>query len=389
MLNLVAIKAAMTELGLTQAAVAQACEVSKEATSNWLAGEAIPRPSKLTRLAKVLRVSVEQLLETEEDFAEPVFAYRTKQNRAVSGDSKASAEELSRHLQQLLPLIDARSEFAPRQVLDPVVEEEHVRRVANTVRASAGLGAADPISMAQVVQLFHEFGAFLVPVLWGLNKEKHENALSVYLPETKASFVVFNLGCKQDDIKYWLAHEYGHCLSLHKLRDKPAEDYAELFGHHLVFPVAAAEACFVELSRHRSPNAKLAAAQACASFYGISIVTVLKSVDSVALGNTGAKTGLLKDSFWASWKLGRARVPSVAMSLFGTDTPSQKDYIKAAEDVYGSRVLNALAQFQRIEGRNPAFIANTLMVGLGDAIKLSQELWHKEMATDLPSAAVH
>jgi hypothetical protein len=224
-------------------------------------------------------------------------------------------------------------------------------------------------------------------VLWGLNKEQHENALSVYLPGTKASFVVFNLGCKQDDFKYWLAHEYGHCLSLHLLQDKLGEDYAECFAKHLVFPVAAAEACISELSHQRSVRSKMAHAQSWADRYGVSIVTVLKAVDLVAEAKTGTHPGLIDRSFWASWKLGRARVPSVAMGLFGTDTPEPKAYIDTAERVFGSRVFAALAEFQRLEGRNPAFIANTLMVGLSDAIGLSQELWRQKASTGSLSAA--
>lgn len=375
MLNTPAIKSAMSALGLTGSALAEQCGVSKEATSNWLSGESLPRPSKLTKLAEVLGLSVDTLLESEDDIVEPVFAYRTKQNRAVSGPARASAEELARHLQQLLPLVDERSEFAPPQVVEPLLDEEHIRKVAESVRASIGLSAADPISDEQMVSLFHSFGAFLVPVLWGLDKEQHENALSVYLPDSRASFVVFNLGCKADDYKYWLAHEYGHCLSLHKLQDEEGETYAESFAKHLVFPVAAAKECWTHVQAESTKAARLHVAQETADRFGISIVTVLKGLDAEALESTGSDTGLLDKGFWPMWKLSRRQMPSVALGLFGTDSPAPEDYIARTEAAYGTPIFKALAEFQREEGRNPSFIAHTLKVGLGEAIGLSYALW--------------
>lgn len=378
MLNLPAIKSAMANLGLTGSALAEKCEVSREAASNWLVGESTPRPSKLAKLAEVLGLSVDTLLEMENDTPEPVFAYRTKSNRAVSGASKLAAEELARHLQQVLPYVDPRSVFAPPQVVDPTLEEDHIRKVAESVRESLGLGPADPISNEQMISLFHSFGAFLVPVLWGLDKEQHENALSVYLPDSRASFVVFNLGCKQVDFKYWLAHEFGHCLSLHKLQGDDGEKYAETFAPCLVFPTAAARECLAAMQQVSTKALKLRVAQDYAERFGVSIVTVLKESDREAVTSQGVSTGLLDSGFWPVWNMNKGNLPSVAKALFGTDTPALEDYIAKSEAVYRTPIFKALTTFQRDEGgRNPAFIGNTLKVGLGDAIGLSYVLWKR------------
>jgi len=58
MLNITAIESAMRKLGLNGTTLAEACHVSKEATSNWLNGESIPRPSKVAKLAEVLEMQV-------------------------------------------------------------------------------------------------------------------------------------------------------------------------------------------------------------------------------------------------------------------------------------------------------------------------------------------
>jgi transcriptional regulator with XRE-family HTH domain len=376
MLNVPIIKAAMRGLGLNGAKLADACGVSREAASNWLAGESMPRPSKLSKLAEVLNLSVDSLLEAGTDTVEPVFAYRTKQNRAVSGASRIAAEELARHMRQLLPFLELEAEFEPQQVKDPVLDDAHLRRVAHQVRESVGLAAIEPISVEQLIGLFHKFKAVLVPVLWGLNKEHHENALSVYLPDTKTSFVVFNLGGKVDDFKYWLAHEYGHCLSLHKLRDEDGEKYAERFAQFLVFPEAAEHECLAAIRGTCSSHEAMLVAHGFATRYGVSIVTILKGVDRCAEEAGEAVTGLIDGTFWASWKTGRKRVPSVSLGLFGTDSPKPDVYVAKAESVYASPVFKALARFQREDGgRNPAFIANALKIGIGDAAGLSYALW--------------
>ena len=61
MLNVQLIKKTMRGLGLTGKDVGDACGVTKEAASNWLKGESMPRPSKLIDLAALLKLPVEQL----------------------------------------------------------------------------------------------------------------------------------------------------------------------------------------------------------------------------------------------------------------------------------------------------------------------------------------
>lgn len=372
MLNVVAIEASMRKLGLNGSALADACAVSKEAVSNWRSGESIPRPSKLARLAEVLQLSVDDLFCVDVGLV-PLFAYRTKQNRSVTGDARDAAEELARHLQQLLPYVEDRSEFQSPLMREPSLDDERIRNAANAVRASVRLTPTDVLCTDDLESLFHIFGAIMVPVLWGLNKEKHENALTVFLPDSKTSWVVFNLGCKQDDYKYWLAHEYGHCLTLHGLSEEDGETFAEAFAQHLVFPQEVAYDC---LEAVRKTDQKMQVAEEYATRFGISIVTVLKAVDRLSKRIHGTETSLLNPAFWARWSATRSKVPSMSQVVFGTDTPSQKDYVLKAEAQYKTPIFQALADFQRAEGgRNPAFIASALKIGLGDAVALSHILW--------------
>lgn len=372
MLNITAIEGAMRKLGMSGSALAEACNVSKEATSNWLKGESIPRPSKLTKLAEVLGIPVDTLLEIPQP-PTPVFAYRTKLNKPVTGSLRDAAEEQARHLEQLLPFVEERLNFDPPLLREPSLDADRIRHAATWARVSLGLSNRDVISTEALERLFHIFGAIFVPVIWGLNKERHENALTVYLPESKTSWVVFNLGCRSDDYKYWLAHEYGHCLTMHALSEEDGELFAEKFAQQLVFPDEVAHEC---LEKVRSGLDGLTALKEYAEKYGVSVITVLRAVDRLSEQLYGIKTGLENPNFYGTWKRNRSNFPTMSSLIFGSDTPSQTDYVKRSEEAYKTPVFKAIRNFQKVEGgRNPVFIASALNLGIGDALSLSHVLW--------------
>lgn len=375
MLNITAIEGAMRKLGMSGAALAEACKVSKEATSNWLKGESIPRPSKLTKLAEVLSIPVEILLNIAQPPA-PVFAYRTKLNKPVTGSLRDAAEEQARHLEQLLPFVDERPDFEPPLLREPSLDADRIRHAVTRARVSLGLSNKDVLGNESLERLFHIFGAIFVPVIWGLNKERHENALTVYLPESKTSWVVFNLGCRSDDYKYWLAHEYGHCLTMHALSEEDGEVFAEKFAQQLVFPDEVAHEC-LEKVRHGLDG--LTTIKEYAEKYGVSVITVIRAVDRLSEQLHGKKTGMETPGFYVAWTKNRINIPTMTSLVFGTDTPSQASYVTRSEEVYKTPVFKAIRSFQEAEGgRNPAFIASVLNLGIGDALSLSHVLWDSQ-----------
>jgi transcriptional regulator with XRE-family HTH domain len=371
MLNAALLKSTMAALGLSQTALAESCGVSKEAVSNWLSEESMPRPGKLAVLAKTLGLHVDDLVLADE--VEPVVAFRMRNNRAVTGPAKEAGDEVGRHLRQLLPLTDSKTLFEPPHLRAPSLEDSVIKETAAAVRASLKLSATDVISKEQLFELFHDFGAFLVPVFWGGNKDGHENAMSVYLPDSKSSWVVFNLGCRQDDFKYWLAHEYGHCLTLHKLQGDEGELFAEKFAQHLLFPDELAGQALAGI---RASNEPLAVANWFAGKYDLSVVTVVKAADRIAKLRDEKATGLATARFYGAWKQSRKSAPTVANLLFGTEAPAAAEYIVRSEEVFRTPVFRAMGKWQRENGgRSPSFIASTLNIGLNDATELSHALW--------------
>jgi len=374
MLNIPAIQSAMRKMGLSPAGLAEACEVSREAVSKWLANESLPRPRKLSLLAEKLHLTVDEVLGALPT-PEPVVAYRTRQNRAVSGDSQVAGDEVGRHLRELLQFMDTSVLFEPPVLRDPKLEEEYIQQAAAAVRQNLGLAPTDVVNREQLFELFHDFGAYLVPVFWGGDKDGHENAMSVYLPDSKASFVVFNLGCRQDDFKYWLAHEYGHCLTLHALRGDEGEEFAEKFAQHLLFPDELATQALHTIQAAKSTRDALAAATWFAGKYDISVITVVRAADRMAQVRSEKATGLATKQFYAAWKAQRKFAPTMARVIFGTDTPNSTEYVAGSEKVFRTPVFKALGAWQKAAGgRSPAFIASALNVGLGDALELSKAI---------------
>lgn len=368
MLNTTLIREKMQALGLSQTGLAEKCDVSKEAVSNWMAGESIPRPKKARRLSEVLGLAVEALFSSTEVTAEPVVAYRTRRNRAVTGAAMDAAEDIGRHLRELVPFIQREPLFVPPVLEHPLADETYIREVTCQVRERVGIAATAPLSRDQLLDLHRHFGSILVPVLWDKSKDGHENALSVLLPDSRTSWVLFSLNAKDDDFNYWLAHELGHCYSLHVLRDDAGEAFAEAFAQELLFPTEAAEAALKESIARGGFREH---ATWCAGKYDISVVTVLKQMEKAA-----ARTGLneaqvIPDGFWEQWSASRAAMPSVAATMLDNASPTVEEYVVGAEDVFGTPVFKALAQWQVREGKSPAFMRAALNLDVMTAMELS------------------
>jgi transcriptional regulator with XRE-family HTH domain len=371
MLNLHTIKTTMQRLGLTQIALAKDCNVSKEAVSNWLSGESIPRPNKLKALAETLKLDIQNLL-APSAVDEPIVAFRTRQNRPVTGPTLEAANDQAHHLRQLVPHIFRETVFAPPVLLQPRLDEQYIREAARQVRVKAEIGPTDPLNRKQLLNLLHDFGALLVPVPWGKERSGHENALSIYLPESKTSWIVFNLNSKNDDFNYWLAHELGHCYTLHTLQGDDGELFAERFAQELLFPLeVAAEA----LAIIRTDSKKLQRANWYAGKYEISIVTVLKQADRAAEIAGEKPTGIQTQSFWASWNSTRRLMPTVTQAIFGKDSLTATEYVIKCEHEFNTPIFRTIAKWQLSEGgRSPAFISGALNVELGLAFELSHFL---------------
>ncbi len=372
MLNLEKINLVMSELSLNQAAIADYCKVSREAVSNWFSGQSTPRPLKLKALASALGLTQTELLQPREKSPAPVVAYRTQLRVPATDGAIQAAEELAYHLRELVPFVVGESLFTPPRLDNPTIEDGYIRKVTEQIRSRKGISNRAPITRENLLDLHHTFGSLLVPVFWSGEKIGHENALSVYLPESKSSWVVLSLNARNDDFNYWLAHELGHCYSLHELRDDDGEKFAERFAQELLFPHDAAIDAIERFSK--AENA-MDEAEYLAKMFGISVITIIRQVDRVASLLGKPSSGLETEQFWKNWKANRHLVPTVSQTLFGQDSLSLEDYIENTEKYFCTPIFKAIAAWQINEGgRSPAFIASALNIDLDDAYELSKIL---------------
>jgi transcriptional regulator with XRE-family HTH domain/Zn-dependent peptidase ImmA (M78 family) len=370
MLNLQVINDTLRSLSMSQAALAERCHVSREAVSNWLSGESHPRPMKLKAIAETLGLEVKSLLQPNLSNV-PVVAYRTKKKEPATDSSMVAAVELAVQLRQLVPFAHS-PYFSPAWLDCPRVDHDYVYEVTQRLRNKLGLSKNEPISRDQLLDLHHEFGSILVPVRWDGDRTGHENALSVYLPDSKSSWVVFSLNARNDDFNYWLAHELGHCYSLPMLVGDEGEDFAELFAQELLFPTDAANTAVEEIFSHPTPILR---AHYLAEAYNISIVTVVKQTERMAAASGRKFISLQTESFWKEWNETRDLVPTVARALFGGDEVSVDQYVEISEMFFKTPIFTAISKWQQQEdGRSPAFISSVLNVDLEEAVELSHLL---------------
>lgn len=322
----------MRQHGLSGVALAHACGVSKEAVSNWLAGESVPRPNRLFALAAALHLSVEDLLLSEID-PEPLIACCTTTSRGLTNAAQEAAREASRHLRQLLPFID-QALLSSRCLEHPTLESDYLHKVASAVRLRLGVAPQQALGVSDLSQLLQDFGVQVVPVPWGANPTS--NAISVYLPDSRTAWMLVNVDCPMERFSGVLARALSHCLTLHALKGEEVAAFAERFAQQLLRP---------------------------------------RIVDGAPLDVVRARN----KTFVATRQECRASQPptTAAEVLFGSSALSLFEHVRKSEEVFRTPVYRALARWQQENtGRDPAFIAAALNLDLAQARELSCVLWH-------------
>lgn len=381
MLDTARIQSALDHLGMNQSQLADACEVSREAVSNWMQGPSVPRPAKLRRLAQVLGLTVEALLGTQ-DIPEPLVSVRTRKNEPVAPDARDAALDMGGGIQQLLPFFPERDRLiAPRQLLRPVYTPEAVRAIAGALRDNVGLGPEEGVGLADLLKLYGDFGVVLVPVIWQGKREGHEHVVCGYLPESRTPWVHVDLKCPADELLHWLAYGLGQALTLPHLPRETCARFSDAFARELQVPRAAVTK-FLASARAVSDAAAMAGlVQEVAQALSVSVGLVLQVL---ALEVDGTDPLVRRARAARSiWRQARSAQPSCAQRLFGTEDPHPEDFVPAVEALFGTEVYRAIQARQKEEGgRDVAFISCVLGLWLLEARTLSQVLWARVATTD-------
>ncbi|OGV55355.1 MAG: hypothetical protein A2017_16530 [Lentisphaerae bacterium GWF2_44_16] len=368
-LNIKALEHAMTHVGFNQAKLASVLDVSREAVSQWLKGLKLPKPDKLLKLGVELKLDYEKLVIEEEGPNAPVVAFRKKGHRKTRPEHIQRAKEMGYMLEKLIPYVSFDKFECPPTFRKPNTDYSYLNECCKKIRKDIGI-TTDEIRFQDLINKFKELSAVLIPVLWG-EKQNHENALHIYLPESMTTWIYLNLDTNIHDFKFWMAHELGHVYSSPSLTGDEAEDFSDAFAQTLLFPEHLAEKAYPTLQEINNIGKRINKVIDIAKSVIISPNTVIKAIDAYSkahdleLVNWG-------DYYGAVTNFNKI-FPLVSVSLFGGRKPSPIEYIRESEYVFQTPFFNILRKYFRETERSSGFLENILHLSVVDAKALLEE----------------
>jgi transcriptional regulator with XRE-family HTH domain len=348
-------------------------QVSREAVSKWLRNEKFPRPAKLLKLARILNLSFAELVSKVPSGNEPVIAFRKKGAHKITPDYINHAKDMGKILTELVPYLPFDDLSQPAVLKAPSSDYTYVHKVTKRIREEIKVREGDEIRFSSLIKFFNDLQAVIIPVLWG-NKDKHENALHIYLPESMTTWIYLNLDCRIHDFKFWMAHELGH-IHAPKLQGEEGEDFAEAFAGALLVPQELAACEYDKLQKIDNVWSQINHIKSLAERLVVSPLTVYYEINNYASHSRNSKIELEanKEIYQATTKFNKQFKP-VNECLFGTKSPSPSRYIASAMEHFGSPFFDILKTYLTERHKSASFIQSILNIPLLDAQNIYEEL---------------
>ncbi len=363
-LNTESASAAMVSAGLNQNALAEELGVSREAVSQWLKNKSFPRPNKLLQLSKVLSLSFDELV-IKDDPALPIVAFRKKKGTKTKDHHIEKAQTMGMMLRQLVNYLPFDTLEMPPILKAPQLDYEYIQRVVKKVRDDIRVRDGDVVNFSHLTQRFKDLQAVIVPVLWG-DKKQHQNALHIYLPDSRTTWVYLNLDVNVHDAKFWMAHELGHCLTP-TLSGDDAEDFADNFAGALLFPEHHAAEAWEDLVSLGARKQKLQKLKDIAEWVMISPYTVYLQVNAYARHSGKEVIDLNPDIHAWSTKLNK-QYHNMSETLFQSTTqPDVPKYIEETQAFFGTQFFDVLSRYLREQKKGPGIVQTLMDIPLLDA----------------------
>lgn len=372
-LNLDHITQQLSQLGLSQADIAERLNVSRQSVSNWFQAKKFPRPGLLLKLAKILDLSFDEIVKKETSEMDPVVAFRKKGSHKISSEYFEDAKDKGFLLEQLSSYLPFDNLSAPPVLIEPRLNYKYVQQAALEVRKAINKQDNPKIDFNDLIDFFNRYHAVIIPVFWG-NKENHENALHIYLPRSRTTWIYLNLNSKIHDFKFWMAHELGH-VKAPELSTEQAEDFADLFAGSLLFNQDLAAKAYNELIGLSGQKPKLSRIKETAEELTIAPLTVYFEINRYAEYTDQPKINLENDH--AIFRVNTAfcsQYKSVAEHLFDTLPPNTEEYIKSARKCFNSPFFDSLKQMIQEKRKSTGFLQAILNLSPTDAHALYKGL---------------
>ncbi|MCG2830209.1 MAG: helix-turn-helix transcriptional regulator [Desulfobacteraceae bacterium] len=371
-LNIKRINWAMDKLGLNQSMLAKELGVSRTIVSSWFKSHKFPRPEKLLKLGVILNLPFQELVQRSVMAKEPVVAFRKKGSRKTTDIHIGQAKEMGQLLEMLVPYLPFDDMFQPPALKAPMVEYGYIQRAANRIRKEIGVKNSDPIDFEQLINKLNEFEVVLIPVLHG-HREHHENALHIYLPTSKTTWIYLNLDSNIHDFKFWIAHELGHVLSP-SLRGDTAEDFADTFAQVLLFSEDQAEGAYYVLKNFSSKKSQIKHIFEVSESLVISPITVYKAINNYAVEYNKPKYNLEPEIFAATTNFNKQYL-KVSEKLELKEPFTVAEYIKITKNIFHSPFFDVLRVYLSENDKSAGFIQSILDTSILDAKEIHADIW--------------
>ncbi len=372
-LNIQKVTECAERLGLSQSNMAKNLGVSRETVSQWFKGEKFPRPDKLLKLAMALGLTFNEIVQSSPSVNEPVVAFRKKGSHKITDQYLEEARDAGRILSGLVPYLPFDRLSRPGTLIRPVHSYPYIQQVTASIRKKIGKAQNDPIEFGELIGFFNDLNAVIIPVLWG-GKDRHENALHIYLPESMTTWIYLNLDCKLHDFKFWMAHELGHVLAP-DLREDEGEDFADAFAGAMLVPEEIASSEYPYLRKTTQISRQLNHIKSVAERLTVSPLTVYLEINKYAEQHNLPLVNLEKDRaiYKANTNFNKS-FSTISSCIFSDKTPSAEQYIRSAKDHLGSPFFSSLKAYIKEKRKPASFIQNVLRIPLLDARNIYEAL---------------
>lgn len=361
-LNVALITETIAEIGLNQAALAEKIGNTRAAVSKWFTGKSFPRPPELLKLGKLLGLSYKDLVKTSIEDKEPLIAFRKRGATKTTEKHVARAKDMGRFLEPLVPYLEFDEFLGPPSLKKPSTEYHYLHALVVKLRRELGLSESSPIGFEDLIKKFQEHQAVLIPTMWG-RKDKHENALHIFLPKTKTTWIYLNLDSEVHDFKFWMAHELGHVLSVTLLENndlETAENFADSFAGALLFPKPAAEKWFMKYQSAARDSSRLKVLVDAAEEYLISPNSVYKELGKYALANGEPFAPIPNGVLFSAITKFNKQFPTLSEQLFDGVTPDANHFMRVALEQFETHFYKALGKFLQ-DTEAPASVVSRIM----------------------------
>ena len=158
-INADALQRALEQKGWTQAKLADEVGVSSQSVTNWVQGEGFPRPAALLKLATSLRLSFDELVNTETQSL-PIVAFRKKGSAKTTDAHIKKACEIGMLLKPLVPFLPEMHALRTL-ITSPSTDYNKLQLAVSQTRSRLGIGDN---AVLHYEQLIGEFSDGLFPL---------------------------------------------------------------------------------------------------------------------------------------------------------------------------------------------------------------------------------